>query len=191
MGCYRSGTSAIAGVVHHLGVNMGKNFDAPNQNNMSGYWEDIDFKEFHKRFDTEKNDQYKFINDYIELIRNREKEFKLWGLKDPLLCTNLDKFVTNLKTDYKLIVCRRKIEDIAFSMGKAVKEKKYPMRFLPLADFYVQCMNQQLQKYRGPILELDHDQTLKNPKFHVCRISNFIGLPFKKKSIDHITNYKK
>jgi hypothetical protein len=52
-------------------------------------------------------------------------------------------------------------------------------------------MNKQIANYFGPILELDHEQTLKNPNFHLMRLSNFIGLPSNKKALSFITNYKK
>ena len=44
LGCYRSGTSAVAGILHHLGVMMGKEFDKPAKSNPTGYYEDLEFK---------------------------------------------------------------------------------------------------------------------------------------------------
>lgn len=189
LGCYRSGTSAVAGVLHKLGVHMGDQFDSPNDNNSSGYWEDLDFKNIHKKMEDSKDD-HKITKEYFNLIEKREKSHKLWGVKDPLLCVYLMQLVRNIKNDHKLIVCRRKKEDVALSMSKALKEKKYPMRFLPLVEFYINSMNEQINQYRGPILELDHNETLKNPEFHVSRIANFVSLPYQKKTVQFISNHK-
>ena len=101
------------------------------------------------------------------------------------------RLVLNLKKEYKLIVCRRPTDEIALSMGKALKERKYFMRFLSLAEFYISQMNKQLNQYRGPILELDHSQTLINPSFHLMRVANFVGVSFNEKSLSFIKNYKK
>lgn len=188
LGCYRSGTSAIAGILSKLGVHMGDQFDPPNKNNPSGYWEDLAFKNIHKKF--ENSDDPKIIIEYLNLIEKRENSHNLWGVKDPLLCVNLMKLVKNIRKDYKLIICRRNTDAVALSMSKALKEKKYPMKFLPLVEFYIQQMNNQIQQYRGPILEMDHDETLKNPEFHISRIANFIGVPNQKKLTNFILNNK-
>lgn len=42
LGMHRSGTSAVAGLLHALGVNMGRHFLEPNVGNPRGYWEDLD-----------------------------------------------------------------------------------------------------------------------------------------------------
>jgi len=41
-GMHRSGTSAVAGMLHALGVNMGGRFLEPDAGNPKGYWEDLD-----------------------------------------------------------------------------------------------------------------------------------------------------
>lgn len=189
VGCYRSGTSAIAGALARLGVHMGDNFDPPNSNNMSGYWEDLEFKNLHKKFEDDDNHSNITI-EYLNLIQKREKKYKIWGVKDPLLCVNFIRLISNVTNGYKIIVCRRKLEDIALSMSKALNEKKYPLRFLPLAEHYVKTMNKQLNEYGGSFLEMDHDETIKNPSFHINRIANFIGVKSQKKAVDFIANYK-
>lgn len=184
LGCYRSGTSAVAGVLHYLGVPMGKDFDEPSPNNPKGYWEDKLFKEYHTQFDLGNEDRAPQLNYwYKELIRSREDEYPLWGLKDPLLCTNLSRFVSNLSTDHRLIVCRRSIEDISKSMGRALNNGRI---YRPLAEFYVDSMEKQLATYTGPILELQHIETLLHPEDAVNKIANFVSLPETPEAIAHL-----
>ena len=52
-------------------------------------------------------------------------------------------------------------------------------------------MNEHLLNYKGPILEMDHNQTIENPAFHIDRIANFLSLPVTKKSLDYIKKNNK
>jgi hypothetical protein len=187
LGCYRSGTSAAAGVLHYLGVFMGENFDLPNENNVKGYYEDIEFKNFHKKFDSGELDKNPSLMDsYSELIKSRESLNKIWGLKDPLLCTNLSNFTRNLNTDHKMIVCRRPIEEIYKSLAISFKENKME-RFKPLVEFYVERMNFQIYNYNGKILEINYEE-ISNPINYVEKIANFVNLPVNKESLSHVLN---
>jgi len=184
LGCYRSGTSAIAGVLHHLGVPMGKQFDPPTRNNMLGYWEDIEFKNFHTQFDLGRESKNPELTSmYENLIKQREAEYSLWGIKDPLLCTNLTRFISGLSHDYKLIVCRRHVDDIAHSMAKSLDSD---MSFLQVANFYTNSMNNQLKNYDGPILELNHNETMFNPRTTVDKIASYVSLPVNEAAYNHI-----
>jgi hypothetical protein len=181
LGCYRSGTSAIAGVLHHLGVPMGKQFDPPTKNNVKGYWEDVEFKKFHQFFDTNNK---QLMDDYAALIKSREEQ-ELWGLKDPLLCLLLEEFVSNLSCDHKLIVCRRSLEDISSSISRAMDEPD-ALRYLPLAKHYLESMEKQISLYRGSCLILSHEDTLRNPAITVGLIAGFLSIPITDESLLHI-----
>lgn len=187
LGCYRSGTSAVAGVLHHLGVFIGEFFDSPSPNNEKGYFEDIEFKNFHSKFDSGELNNTRLISDYVELIRKREKK-ELWGLKDPMLCNHLLTFCNKLETNHKLIVCRRPTEEISRSMGKALNQNN--VRFLPLAEFYVAKMNEQIHQYEGPILELEHNETISNPTEQVQKIAEFVGVKVTEEALSHICKKK-
>jgi hypothetical protein len=182
LGCYRSGTSAIAGILHHLGIPMGKQFDPPTKNNSKGYWEDVEFKKFHQFFDTNNK---QLMADYSALIKTREAENELWGLKDPLLCLLLDQFVSNLSCDHKLIVCRRSVEDISSSMSRAMDEPD-PLRYLPLAKHYLGSMEEQISIYRGSCLILSHEDTLRNPAITVGLIAGFLSIPITDSALSYI-----
>lgn len=188
LGCYRSGTSAIAGVLHHLGVNMGKFFDPPSSNNVHGFFEDLEFKNFHTRFDAGELDSNPcLLEDYIKLIKTRENENALWGVKDPLLCTNLNRLVENLHTEHKLILCNRSIDKIAKSLSKGLNEPN-EKRFIPLVEFYVQEMKKQASNYQGSILQLEHENTLLDSNKTVNSIADFINKPATLQALAHIKN---
>lgn len=186
MGCFRSGTSAVAGALHHLGVFMGNQFDPPNNNNPKGFWEDLEFKALHAAYEDYQSDSYDKGSDldaiYKQLIFKREAEHALWGVKDPLICKHLNKLVPNL-VDHKLIVCRRPVEEIAASMSKAmgVSDHKW---LLPLAQSYVDELNLSLSSYSGPVLEVQKTDNMLQVLEPICE---FVGLPSNQAAVDFLS----
>ena len=185
LGCFRSGTSAVAGTLHHLGVFMGDHFDPPNQNNPKGFFEDLEFQKIHNLIDDNRlvSEVYpskiadKNVDDlYEKLIVQREHDHPIWGIKDPLLCKYLGKLTTFLKADHKLIVCRRPVEEIAASMTKSIGlgMNSDPMMFKPLAQHYIDHMEKSLAGYGGPVLEIQKTDSMLQI---LEPISNFVGLP--------------
>lgn len=183
LGCYRSGTSAVAGVLHNLGVYMGGQFDQPNENNQYGFWEDIEFKKFH---DDMFHGKLEDLNDYISLIRNREEKNIIWGIKDPYLCTFLPTFSKHVKIAKKLIICRRSAEDISKSMNKAITGQEDSERFLPLAEHYLEELDRSANSYTGPVLEIWYDNLISDPEKCVKNIADFVGLPVNDEAVSHI-----
>lgn len=169
LGCFRSGTSAVAGALHHLGVFMGSRFDEPNKNNPKGFWEDIEFKDLHFKLGL----RSPVVDEFYEsLVRSREMDCPLWGVKDPMLCKHLGK-ITPLLKDHRLIVCRRPAEEIAQSMANAVGIGE-PLMFMPLVEDYLTDMNEAIAEYRGPILEVQK----RDPMIDILEpIADFVGLP--------------
>jgi hypothetical protein len=180
LGCYRSGTSAVAGALHHLGVMMGKEFDAPAINNPRGFYEDLEFKRLYKKLasghDVDKNLEV--------LIRIREAEYSLWGVKDPQLCLILHKFVPLIKTDHKMICIRRKKEDISRSLGKAIGVAED--RYMQYVEYYTARMEVNISNYIGPLLSMEFDTFLANPRAGVQQIADFVGVPMKEEAVAHV-----
>lgn len=178
LGCFRSGTSAVAGTLHHLGVFMGEKFDEPHKNNPKGFWEDLQFKQIHKKFE-----EGMYADDwYLQLIESRQSNHELWGVKDPLLCKYLPKLVHYLTTDHKLIVCRRPVEEIAASMGRSIGMPPEP--FLPIAKLNLDHMERSLAEYQGPILEINKMDSMTHILEPIC---NFVGLPSTQAAADFLS----
>jgi hypothetical protein len=94
LGIHRSGTSATAGVLHHLGVNMGDDLIGANISNMKGHFENASFVTLNDQIlrlaggewdNPPDRDQILKTNHHLAAI----KEFMdgarkpVWGLKDP------------------------------------------------------------------------------------------------------------
>ena len=157
VGCYRCGTSAVAGMLHKIGVNMGKKFDPPNANNPRGYWEDIEFKNLHKAF-LEGEDYEKL---YLEHIQDRKSSHVTWGIKDPRLCMMLPivtERLDNSDVNHKVIECVRSPWEIAQSLTKSVGSK---VNWLPYVRQHVDQKVENLVRYKGQKLALTFDEIFK------------------------------
>lgn len=185
LGCFRSGTSAVAGVLHHLGVYMGSEFDPPSPNNVQGYWEDLQFKRIHQQMNWGISDQAQIDFEYEELVRNREANHQLWGLKDPLLCLFVSKFVSLLQCDHQLIACKRPTSEIADSLSRAM-DLAQPNGLFDLATYYQKGMELALECYKGPVLEVNYADIKSAREREIERIANFVKLPVTQAAIDHV-----
>jgi GT2 family glycosyltransferase len=103
LGMHRSGTSALTGMLHHLGVALGGRLMAGTPDNPRGYWEHSDIVAVHERlmtalgwgWDDIRSLPAGFERQEPAMAARRElaailcRDFAgapLWGVKDPRLC---------------------------------------------------------------------------------------------------------
>jgi hypothetical protein len=103
LGMHRSGTSALTGMLHHLGVALGERLMPASPDNPRGYWEHNDIVDVdHRLMATlgrtwddmrplpagfERDEAAQAAARDLSLILNRDfGGVSLWGLKDPRLC---------------------------------------------------------------------------------------------------------
>jgi hypothetical protein len=178
LGCYRSGTSAVAGILQRLGVMMGKNFDPPAANNPKGFYEDLDFKDLFDRMSDGRD-----VDGLLSvLVRMRDVEYPLWGVKDPQLCVYLPRLLPFLK-DHRLISTLRSKEDISRSLCKAAFGSD-DKQFMPLVEHYLRKKDESLAVYDGPVLEVDFEQLKADPKAGVQRIADFCSLEVNEDAVE-------
>lgn len=183
LGCYRSGTSAAAGILHHLGVFMGAEFDKPNKSNPSGYYEDLDFKRLFDRMSEGRD-----VDEQIKLLTKiREAEHSIWGFKDPQICLFMDRVVPLVQANLKIIVMMRPREEIAESLSRAMPNMtEIPTNWAPLVFQHVKKMGEFIHEYNGPVLHVEWADVKTNPSSEVERIANFVGVPVKQDAVDFI-----
>ena len=121
LGMHRSGTSALTGMLHHLGVALGTNLMPETNDNPRGYWEHADIVRVNHRLMAELGWSWDDIRSLPtgfehgvaaqaasrELVALLEGDFAgmpLWGLKDPRLC-RLMPLWTRLLTDEQVAPC--------------------------------------------------------------------------------------
>jgi hypothetical protein len=117
LGLYRSGSTAVAGVLHHIGVDMGAPF-------FGGYYESEWLsKQLRKWWDEphlrEKVGQAKRVRVLAEWIQEREQGGAKWaGMKHPLLSLCGDDLVQAWGEDTRFIRCNRPLEESIESLKR-------------------------------------------------------------------------
>ncbi|MFZ2008260.1 MAG: glycosyltransferase [Stellaceae bacterium] len=103
LGMHRSGTSALTGLLHRLGVVLGEHLLPASEDNPRGYWENADIVAVHERLMASLGWTWDDIRslpagfersepareaarDLLALARRDFAGAALWGLKDPRLC---------------------------------------------------------------------------------------------------------
>ena len=134
---HRSGTSAVAGCLHRLGVDFGPRLMPPTADNPRGYYEHIDVVNLHDRLllalgggwdetrplptgwllDDALTETYRA--DLLQLLRRDVPAAPLWGIKDPRLCRLLpwwEPIWPALETRPLFVIVRRRPSEVAASL---------------------------------------------------------------------------
>lgn len=203
LGLHRSGTSACAGILHHLGVCMGENLLRPDEKNPLGFYEDIDFINIHHKIISDwLNPQINFESyrkTYHQLLQKKSKT-PLWGIKDPKMCFVFPYLLEEMPkgTQISVININRPIETIAKSfldpvfLKKALFDKNLN-KFIDLKitpeTAYMICKKYQLAKeqallnFKGRILEVEFNDIVDNPKENIQKLAKFVNCPITDKAL--------
>lgn len=135
LGMHRSGTSALAGMLHHLGAALGDRLMAASPDNPRGYWEHTDIVAVHSRlmaahglaWDDLRPVPGDLFEDRAALGELRSilvRDFAgapLWALKDPRLCRLLplwQRLLAGLDIAPRFILAVRHPADVAASLAR-------------------------------------------------------------------------
>lgn len=184
----------VAGVLHHLGVDMGPRVP-PDVANPLGYFEDVRFMGLHRSWSRHYETDPKRrvlrlppwepipsatdLDRYTRLIRTCEQRPR-WGVKDPELCYYAGHFAAIFRHPIKVIATTRSPDAAARSLGAA-------RRWLTAADCamiieeYARrqslTINELVSHGSSPALMVDYDEALADPEGAVRRIAEHIELP--------------
>jgi len=209
LGMHRSGTSAMAGLLHSNGIIMGRENDfrpRPMKENPKGLFENIHFRKINDLILKRNGYKVKSFSPRIpfvypenhncalqyrmeKLIRNYSCEFKNWGWKDPRMSLTvyawfdiLDRmdFLKNLK----IIYMKRNIYTIARSMKARGNKEKYEEQFVDCAlKYYNRCTFYleflDYRMYRKTEIISFEDDLLQNTEETCKRLSSFLHYDIK------------
>jgi len=191
LGVPRSGTSAVAGVLHALGVNMGTgHLQKGNEWNERGYVEDLRWQRLNKRITGERygHNQPAAIGDalleqYQRLIEDCSQS-PLWGIKDPRLCFTAQFFWRYLD-DARIVAVHRGASASAESLIQHSQGNyggKFAMTLeqaMDLRDLWAEAMEERLRRFWGPVLRIQYEHLLGEPAKGVGVLAQFAfdGLP--------------
>jgi hypothetical protein len=184
----------VAGILHHLGVDMGPS-RSPDAANPLGYFEDIRFRCLHRSWSRhyerrpvrarlrlppwECTPEPTDMLRYIRLIRACEQR-PCWGVKDPELCYYAAHFAATVNHPVRVIVTDRDTDTMITSLGAARRYfspaecaliiREYSRRRLITLD--------ELESHGiPPALWIDYDRAIDNPDDTVARIAAYVELP--------------
>lgn len=167
LGTGRSGTSAVAGVLHHLGCSMGEEFYPSDRTNKHGAFEDVEFMYMDTAYLNGKIDK----PEYAEIIARREERHEqIWGVKSPTFARTLRYLLPHLD-DVRLVVCRRDPAETvnsymrAYYSGRIAAEEWY--------EDTVRALTSRLMEFDGPVLEVQFEELLDDPEAIVSEIMAF------------------
>lgn len=117
----RCGTSAAAGLLHHLGVFMGKEFFPPQETNPYGHWEDLDFLKPNRHFLAKRWNLEDWQGAVSQAIAVRVALNTTWGWKDPRSSRLIPRYL-ELIPNARFLRCTRCRDAIVSSFLRAYGE---------------------------------------------------------------------
>ena len=195
----RSGSSMVAGILHHLGVDMGEGNRA-NQFNERGYFEDVRFLNFHRAVSATVADRYRLrlrlpaarphlFGDlavrYSRLLAACGRR-PLWGVTDPELAYYFDEFIRLMPpgVEVRVAVPRRDPAAVAGSL-----RGKFAFTAREAGDIvadYTQALDRLVVAWPGPIVEIDYDDCLADPGAAVAALADLAGVPATDKAVSSV-----
>jgi len=193
VGLHRSGTSAVAGVLHHLGINMGLELMPANDSNLRGFYEDMVAYRLHQqmigpwerplvRVTPELREQYHAY------FRERESYYDHNGLKDPRLCYLLPETLQRVSPqNTKIITTYRSLR----ASAKSIAERQA----LSIEDALRVAGEYDLERARSlheaeelgiPILDVLYNQLVSDPARVVGVIAGFVGMDVTEEAVEFI-----
>ena len=188
VGMYRSGTSLTASLLQDSGVFIGDRLMAANSANPQGYFEDLDFVEFHQNVlqsqglssagwttDSIVEVRSEYISTAKDLISAREKH-KIWGWKDPRTTLFLDfwselipdaKYVFVFRSPWQVVDSLFRRGDVAFRTNPNLAIEQWCNYNRAIIDFY--------RRYKEKCFLLEIDTAIDRPNLSIELINQKWG----------------
>lgn len=164
VGTGRSGTSAVSGVLHKLGIPMGIEFVPADKNNRLGTYEDVSFfRRSREGLGTG------WLDEYVSI---RSEDAPIWGVKDPHLTMLLGEYLPFFGDDVRIVVAHRNREATinsvvrAYGVDRTVAEERYDVVHNTMVKF--------LSEYGGAYIVVDFDALVAIPEVAVSNIVDFV-----------------
>lgn len=184
VGPFRGGTSCVAGVMHHLGVYMGRWFRRPRKANQKGFFEAERFGQICRRAykepwlteQTSYRERVKAIRGWGIMSRSNIASTRLMGVKHPTLCIMIPEVLEAWGPETKIVSVVRPITSVMSSLiargwgwpRQAVK------RVLPAM---VQARDEALEDVPAEqVLRIDYELLLAEPEAVVTNLVEFLGI---------------
>jgi hypothetical protein len=194
LGLYRSGSSCVAGILHHLGLHVGTHLAAGNRNNEAGYFEPLWLSR-----------QLRQLCDEPRLAEMSPREFRVGALrhwlrqeskvaasagkrlaaKHPLLCMLGDEIIEAWGTKTQFISIVRPLAESARSLDRT---GWWQMQYRkPLLRSLWDAREAFLAKHEH--LQIDFGSLLVDPRSEITRIVGFLGVASDESQFEAAVNF--
>lgn len=174
VGSHRSGTSCIAGMLHLLGVSMGKKFLPANSANSKGYFEAVRLERFLRQTfhstETPNNSFEERVAWFMQWARTR-CEAPIVGCKNPSLCFTLDE-MAQVWPQLKIVATARPVEDSLASLKR--QNWLNPLKRTP--EIYASSRDEAINRLALPTLRMNYYDVLRDPAAAVDRLVEFCDI---------------
>ncbi len=198
-GSGRSGTSAVARVLHESGVCMGTEFDPAaklSEFNAVGYYEDIHVRDVNQRIeatlglaDTHASQRWPWRSAALAVAERYRDEMvtlvtrPVGGWKDPRFCVTLEAWLPILPRRPKVVVCLRSPEAYLHSVTRIVGLVRREM----VEWWWANNLRRALDVIRDYHLDatcVEYDELVQQPEETVAALSTFVGWPLDAKYVE-------
>lgn len=162
----RSGSSAVAGMLHHLGVWMGDDFTPTDRNNRYGTFEN---KEFYLKTKQVMEGIYEPIA-FHSMIPDKH----LWGFKTPDMLHIFHQAKRYLG-DLRVVVVKRNRTDTIDSAMRAYPDLGQ-IRAIGWHDSHKKMLDEQTARYKGPLLNVWWEQVRDEPFLMARAMADFVTM---------------
>jgi hypothetical protein len=183
-GAGRSGTSAVARVLHESGISMGEHFAEPSDDNAVGFYEELPVFDLNQRILRQAGRARERVPWRITLLavasRHRQtmkelaNETAAGGWKDPAFCLTLEAWLPHLPRRPKLLICLRSpeayLESLTRIYGYISREdthRAWAKRNRRLLDV--------VRDYGLEATCIEYDTLVERPEEAIAHLAEFVG----------------
>lgn len=193
VGMHRSGTSALAGLLHNNGIVMGRDNEfhpPPMKENPKGFFENKRFRNINDNILSTNNYRVKSFDPYIpkinkvgtknwnamkDLINDYNNAFPIWGFKDPRTCLTLHHWLRAMVDyDVRILFIIRNYEKIAASMRRRGNKEKTYRQFDELACAYLMRVSNVLKETEPKFKAISFNDLLFDTENMAQMISEYL-----------------
>lgn len=190
VGVPRSGTSCVAGILHKMGVDMGRgHFQKADAFNRRGYFEDLRWRRTTQRVTGRGYDLRAADPDFTvgkkqrRLWRKLAKDYAqkpLWGIKDtwmPFVGRWIIPILEGQGVTVRMIVTERDRAASVASVAKHLKKSyrgKYPYGAERIIDEWTEALERTVIGFQGRTLRISYESLVRDPRLVIPTLGAFV-----------------
>ena len=187
LSCPRSGSSAISGALHRMGVSMGENLQVADELNPGGYYESLAWQRVNKAIGGQRynvrwmNATPEQLEQYRRLIAKCSRAM-IWGCKSPRLAYvfhHIWPLFKGTDTEIRVVWAHRDFENIVKSFQRHTElayHGRWPMtedQARALMTKWHKALIWQLATFPGQVYQVDYDRLLEEPVTELLNLHDY------------------